>query len=127
MQFRHENSQELGNSGCRRAPRSSLVVAGILIFALLTHAAMPTGPGGFAMQQGQGNEETDSRELPVNEEVAGSCELAPSRSSRPEVTSLESSFSHCAVDANRVARLRVRMVVPAEQAGRNGTGGPLRC
>jgi hypothetical protein len=122
-----ENTQNYCKKCPDGAPPASLGVVGMLIFALLTQAAWPVGQTRLAMHQVQNQEETDSLELPVSEEVGGGCELATSRSPRPEVTGWESSLAHCATDGNHGERLRVRLVAPAEHARRKGTGGPLRC
>jgi hypothetical protein len=111
-----------------RAQSRAAAIAGLLIFGVLAQAvALPAGMGRLTACSQPSREETDSRELPVNEEVAGACILTSSRPSRIEVTSAQAPTRGLAHNVKRAAGIFVGVSLPAEQARRNGTGGPLRC
>lgn len=103
--------------------------ARLLLASLLSQAVfVPTvdWPGNVTLGEMDG-EDSDSREQPVEEELVETAALPAQRTGRTLFSRERAFATTLPTPARRVRNRSLPSRSAAEQSGRNGIGGPLRC
>jgi hypothetical protein len=99
----------------------------LLVFAVSLHAGLAAASPRALGSSRPSEEESDSRQLPAEEEVAGVHGTAPPRAFRFSAAASIALLFNGQCPANLLFQRAVSMHLRAEHSARNGTGGPLRC